>query len=134
MTAEDVVQFIQFADEEDIEIIKAACKGARKPPKVTKTHLIQDDIAELCKVLPRTTTTNRDHKYETTAVAYVRMLRSFADVILHSFAVHFSSRGYPVWGTCDVISESRAEDYKAVFHELTITVLDLMEQYGVKYN
>ena len=133
MTAKDVLNFIDTASPQDLEVINHAIKNIARPRRISKSAVIKEDIIKLSKVLPRTTTEYKGRKYNMTCASYIRSLRDLADVVLHSYAVHYSTRGYPVWSAHDSIPETDADDYRNVFHVLSETLLDLMDKYDSYY-
>ena len=133
MKTEEVLKFIETASDEDLEVINHAIKNIAKPKRINKSAIIKDDILNLTQVLPKTTTEYKGRKYNMTCASYIRSLRDLTDVVLHSYAVHYSTRGYPVWSAHESVAEAGADDYRAVFHELSETLLNLMSQYGTSY-
>ena len=133
MNVDEVIKFIQDADEDTDSLLVGILKQKQKKPRVMISHVIKEDSYRLAQVLPRTTTEYNGKRFAMTCAHYIQELRDLTDLILHSYALKPSDRGYPVWTSHESLREDRVDDYRIVFHELSNTVLELMEQYGTKY-
>ncbi len=133
MNVDEIIKFIETSDEETDSLLASALKQKKKKPRIMVSHVIKEDSYRLAQALPKTTTEFNGKRFAMTCARYIRELRDLNDVILHSYALKPSDRGYPVWTSHESLKEDKTEDYKLVFHELTNTVLDLMNQYGTKY-
>ena len=132
MNLEDILAYLD-EHPDDAEIVNHHLKNRTRPARVNKSTLIKDDIIRLSEVLPKASTRSKGHMYEHTVAYFVRVLRDLADVALHSYAVKYSTRGFPVWNTTEAISDYRADAYADTFHALTDTLLSKIEEYGTTY-
>lgn len=133
MTAEDVLNYIDQADPEELQNISNAIKAKGYRPRIMIDRIIRDDIKTLADVLPKRSTEFQGKQFGCTTSHYVRILRDLADVILKNFTIRKSERGYPMWYSHDSILEKDVENYQYVFHALTDTVVDLMDEFGTTY-
>ena len=134
MNTEAILEYLKTADSDELAVISYAIKHRDQPERVKKTQLIRDDITRLSAALPRATTEHKTHKYEKTCAYFIRAIKDLTDVCLHSYAVHYSGRGYPVWATNETVSADRADAYAEVFHSFVDVLLDNLNKYGTTYN
>ena len=133
MTTEDILSYINSANEEEIQVISDAIKGRGKPKRLMMSHVIKEDRARIATVTPKTSTEYNGMRYEETSVFYAKCIEYLTNVITHNFTIRTSTRGYRTWQGHDSILESKADTYRDVYHELTNKFLELMKDYGASY-
>ena len=133
MTAEDVLNYIDQADPEELQNISNAIKAKGYRPRIMIERVIRDEIRTLAEVLPKRSSEYNGKQFGLTTSHYVKILRDLTDVILKNYTIRKSERGYPMWYAHESILEKDVENYQYVFHTLTDTVIDLMEEFGTTY-
>lgn len=133
MNEEQVLNFIQTADEETLQTLSNAIKSRARKPRAMISHIIKDDVYALAQKLPKTTTEYKSYRYANTCSYYIRVLRELTDLVLHNYTLRNTGRGYPMWHSHESVAESSVQAYKAVFHSLSYTLLSLMDEYDTTY-
>lgn len=133
MTEEDVLNYIDQADPEELQTISNAIKAKGYRPRLIIDRVIRDDIKALAQALPKRSSEYMGKQYACTTAYFIGILKDLTNVVLQNYTIRKSERGYPMWFGHESILEKNADDYKAVFHELANTLLDLMEEYGASY-
>ena len=133
MNTSEVLAFIDQASEEDLHILSNAIKFRKRPPRLMLSSLIGPDVFRLSQVLPGTQTEYKNKRYANTCAYYVSILTDLSNLVLHNFTIRKTARGMDMWHPHESIVESRADDFKAVFHSLTDTLLRLMDEYDTTY-
>lgn len=133
MNTQDVLDYIETADDEELNLLSNVIKARKRPPRLMLSSLIGKDAARLAEILPRTVTEYKGRRYLQTCSYYISILHSLTNLVLHNFTLKSTSRGIQMWADHESILEARADDYKHVFHVFTDTLLSLMEEYDTTY-
>lgn len=133
MTAEDVLNYIDQADPEELQNLSNAIKAKGYRPRIVIDRIIRDDIKTLADVLPKRSTEFNGKQYAQTTAYFVKILRDLTAAILDIYTIRKSERGYPMWFPHDSLLEKDVENYRYVFHELTDTIVDLMDEFDTTY-
>jgi hypothetical protein len=132
MELNEVIEFIRNADATERSILKAELK--QHTERQTISDLCAEDITSIFTALPRTDTTYKGYRYETTAATYARHIRDLANAITGNYELKHTNRGIPMWTGSDYVSPKHAENYHAAFHAMTQTVIELMKEYDTSYH
>lgn len=133
MTIDQAIDLIETADEEELHILSNAIKARHRPDRIMLSSIIGDDVARLADALPNTQTEYKGRRYANTCAYYVTLLTELTNLVLHNFTIRKTARGIQMWHHHESIIESRAADFKAVFHSLTDTLLDKLKEHNTTY-
>lgn len=133
MTTEDVLNYIDTADEEELQNLSNAIKARGPRPRILIQRIIRDDVKALAEALPKRSTEYNGKQFAQTTAYYVKVLRDLTAAVLKLYTVRKSERGYPMWYPHDSVRDCEEDDYVYVFHELTTKLLDLMDEFDTTY-